>query len=93
MTQFSSSSRHIPIKEEGLIKTENALIAAGFDNLQLTDSYQDNAQNTTEHYSFREQQPDDLYRENNVDFKSFSREHNIVYMRNNYHPIINQANP
>ena len=31
---FSDSSRHIPIKEEGLIKTENALLAAGFDNLQ-----------------------------------------------------------
>ena len=30
---FSDSSRYIPIKEEGLIKTENALLATDFDNL------------------------------------------------------------
>ena len=33
---FNDSSWHIPFKEEGLIKTENTLLAAGFDNLQLT---------------------------------------------------------
>ena len=45
---FSHSSRHIHIKEEGLIKTENAFLTAGFDNLQLTDSYQDDTPNNTE---------------------------------------------
>ena len=40
---FSDSSRHISIKGGGLIETENALLAAGFDNLHLADSYQDNA--------------------------------------------------
>ena len=40
---FNSSSQHIPIKEEGFIKTENALLTARFDNLQLIDSYQNDA--------------------------------------------------
>ena len=87
---FSSSSQHIPIKEEGFIKTENALLVARFDNLQLIDSYQNDAWNTTEYYSFWEQQPDD--RENNDDFQSFNTEHD-TYNRNRYCPISNQANP
>ena len=87
---FSSSSQHIPIKEEGFIKTENALLAARFDNLQLIDSYQNDAWNTTEYYSFWEQQPDD--RENNDDFQSFNTEQD-TYNRNRYCPISNQANP
>ena len=90
---FSDSSRHIPIKEESSIKTENALLADGSDNLQFTDSYQDDAPNTTKYYPFREQQPHDFYRENIDDFQSFSREHNTFYHRNNHHPITNQANP
>ena len=78
---FSDSSWH------------NALIPAGFDNLQLTDSYQDNPPNITEYYPFREQQPVDLSRENNDDFQLCNGECNTFYNRNNYHPIINQANP
>ena len=35
---FCDLSWHIPIKEESLIKTKNALLAAGFDNLELKDS-------------------------------------------------------
>ena len=55
---FSKSSWYILIKKEGLTKTEGALLAAGFVNLQLTNSYQDHAPNTTEYYPFREEQPD-----------------------------------
>ena len=90
---FTDSSWHIPIKEEGFIKTENTLLAAGFANLQLTDSYQDDAPNSTEYNPFREQQPNDFYRENNDDFQSFSREHDAFYNRNNYRPTTDQANP
>ena len=86
---FSDSSWHIPITDEGLIKTENALLAAGFDNQELTDSYLDNEPNTTEYYPFTEQQPDDLYRENNDDSQSCIREHNTFYSRRNYRPVIN----
>ena len=89
---FSDSSRHIPIKEKGFVKTRNALRVAGFDNLKLTDFYEDYAPNTTEYYLFREQQPNGLYRENNDDVQSYSRKHDTFYNRNNYHPIINQAN-
>ena len=86
---FSDSSWHIPIKDEGLIKTENTLLAAGFDNQELADSYLDNEPNTTEYYPFTEQQPDDLYRENNDDSQSCIREHNTFYSRRNYRPVIN----
>ena len=44
-------------------------------------------------YQFREQKPDDINRENNDDFQSRSRGHDTFYNRNNYRPIINQANP
>ena len=44
-------------------------------------------------YQFREQQPGDINRENNYDFQSRSRGHDTFYNRNNYRPIINQANP
>ena len=90
---FSDSSGHIPIKEESLITSENALLVAGFEKVMLTDSYHDNATNTTEYYLFREQQPGDLYRENNNDFLSCSGEHGPFYNKNNYCPIIFQANP
>ena len=51
---LNDSSWHIPLKEKGLMKTENTLLAAAFDNLQLTYFYQDNAPNTTEYYPYRE---------------------------------------
>ena len=88
---FSDLSWHIPIK--GFITTENNSLAAGFDNLQLTYSYQDDAPNTTDYYPIREQQPNDFYRENNDDFQSFSRKHYTFYSKNNYRPITNHANP
>ena len=84
---FRASSLHIFIKEEHFIKPENTSFAVGFDTLQLTEPYQDNAPNTTKNYPFWEQQPEDLYRENYEDFESYT-----FYNRNNYHPC-NQNNP
>ena len=49
---FRASSLHIFIKEEHFIKPENTSFAVGFDTLQLTEPYQDNAPNTTKNYPF-----------------------------------------
>lgn len=49
---FRDSSLHILIKEKHFIKPENTSFAAGFDTLQLTEPYQDNAPNTTKNYPF-----------------------------------------
>lgn len=79
-----------PLKGGGLVITENVLLAAGFDNLQLTDSYQDNAPKLL---STMHLENNNLYGGNNDDFQSYGREHSTFYNRNNYHPIINQPNP